>query len=84
MQELFDVEGARMVTRHPACYMRADETVTAQELEDRGRKYNEIVVGHLDHELGGTFMLSKGKKVKAADVKALIVMTTDRAYHSVC
>jgi hypothetical protein len=79
LQELFDVEDARMCTRHPLTYMHADETVSVAELEDRSRKYSEIVVGYLDKDNVGTITVNQNAKVKYGDVSRLIVMTSSCA-----
>ena len=78
-QELFDVDDARIATLHPRAYMAPGETITAAEMENRSRKYGDIVLGYLDEGLNGTIVVEKNAKIKYEDVHKLIVMTTDKA-----
>jgi hypothetical protein len=77
MQELFDVDGARVVTAHPLAYMHQGETVTVAELEDRARSCGEIVVGYVDHELDGIAVSDLSTKVKYEDISKLIVLANE-------
>lgn len=74
MQELFDVEGAVASMAHPSAYMKPGEVVTGAQLEDRSRKYGEMVVGYVDAALRGSFTLHKGDKVAYANVEKLMVV----------
>ena len=79
MQELLDVEGARVSMKHPLTYMKPGETVTAAVLEDRSRRHGEVVVGYVDDELQGTFTLWKTDTVAFDHVHKLMIVTAEDA-----
>ena len=73
------MEGAVASMAHPSTYMSPGEVVTGGQLEDRSRKYGEMVVGYVDSCLRGTFTLYKGDKVAYGDVEKLMVVKRSEA-----
>ena len=81
-QELFDVEDARLCTKHPSTYMVPGETATVGQLEDRSRAYGEIIVGYLDHDNKGECMLRD--KDKVTQLRRLESVDILNILHSFC
>lgn len=77
MQEVFDIEDARIAMCHPSSYMVPGEAASAGELEDRSRANGEIVVGYIDHEHAGHVLVHKRAEVREDEVAKLIIMTND-------
>lgn len=75
VQELFDVEGTRLVTFHPSTFMHPGESVSMGTLVDRTRADGKIAVGFVTPDIDSTVVVDKNKMIHYDEIESLIALS---------